>query len=47
VAGVVKNVAETSEDVGLSRDAKRLSGNFTLQMPYILEGQVTFHEDTH
>jgi hypothetical protein len=47
VAGVVQDVAETSEDVALSRDAKRLSRNFTLQMPYILEGQVTLHEDTH
>lgn len=40
VADVVKEIAETSEDVALSRDARRLSRNFDMQMPYILEGQV-------
>jgi hypothetical protein len=40
VADVVKNLAEYSDDTALSRDARRLSRNFDLQMPYILSGQV-------
>ena len=40
VADVVKNLAEHSTDVALGRDARRLSRNFDMQMPYILSGQV-------
>lgn len=40
VADVVKDIAEHSSDVAFSKDAKRLSRNFDMQMPYILSGQV-------
>lgn len=45
VAGVVKDIAETSGDIAFSRDARRLSRNFDAQMPYILSGQVRSIEE--
>ena len=39
-ADVVSSIAKYSIEVNLSKDAKRLSANWTQQMPYILNGQV-------
>ena len=40
VADNVMWLAEYSEDVALSKDARKLSKSLTAQMPYILNGQV-------
>lgn len=45
VADVVKDIAEHSSDVAFSKDAKRLSRSFDMQMPYILSGQVRSIEE--